>query len=69
LVFLSLSKQLEAMHLRQQQSVPEKANERVQFGYGLNYVIEIESAITVDVEATPPESMKRLLPRSHDRAE
>jgi hypothetical protein len=62
-VFLSLSKQLEAMHLRQQQSVPEKANERVQFGYGLNYVIDIESAITVDVEGTPPESMKRLLPR------
>ena len=57
------------MHLRQQQSVPEKANERVQFGYGLNYVIDIENAITVDVEATPPESMKRLLPRSHDRAE
>jgi len=24
------------MHLRQQQSVPEKADERVQFGYGLN---------------------------------
>ena len=30
-----------------------KANKRVQFGYGLNYLIHIESAIIVDVEATP----------------
>jgi transposase len=30
-----------------------KANKRVQFGYGLNYLIDIESAIIVDVEATP----------------
>ena len=30
-----------------------KANKRVQFGYGLNYLIDIEHAIVVDVEATP----------------
>ena len=30
-----------------------KANKRVQFGYGLNYLIDIETAIIVDVEATP----------------
>ena len=29
-----------------------KANKRVQFGYGLNYLIDIEKAIIVDVEAT-----------------
>ena len=30
-----------------------KANKRVQFGYGLNYLIDNENAIVVDVEATP----------------
>jgi hypothetical protein len=30
-----------------------KANKRVQFGYGLNYLINVENAIIVDVEATP----------------
>ena len=30
-----------------------KANKRVQFGYGLNYLIDIRFAIIVDVEATP----------------
>ena len=30
-----------------------KANKRVQFGYGLNYLIDVENAIIVDVEATP----------------
>ena len=30
-----------------------KANKRVQFGYGLNYLIDIEHAVIVDVEATP----------------
>src|SRR5262249_52839299 len=30
-----------------------KANRRVQFGYGLNYLIDIEYAVIVDVEATP----------------
>src|SRR6266516_1704887 len=30
-----------------------KANKRVQFGYGLNYLIDIENAVIVDVEVTP----------------
>ena len=30
-----------------------KANKSVQFGYGLNYLIDIENAVIVDVEATP----------------
>ena len=30
-----------------------KVNKRVQFGYGLNYLIDVEHAIIVDVEATP----------------
>src|ERR1700747_2553186 len=30
-----------------------KANKRVQFGYGLNYLIDIENAVIVDVEETP----------------
>jgi hypothetical protein len=30
-----------------------KSNKRVQFGYGLNYLIDIEHAVIVDVEATP----------------
>ena len=30
-----------------------KANKRVQFGYGLNYLIDIANAVIVDVEATP----------------
>jgi transposase len=30
-----------------------KANKRVQFGYGLNYLIDIENAVIVDVEAAP----------------
>jgi transposase len=30
-----------------------KANKRVQFGYGLNYLIDIENAVIVDVAATP----------------
>src|SRR5262249_13637200 len=30
-----------------------KANKRVQFGYGLNYLIDIDTADIVDVEATP----------------
>ncbi len=32
-----------------------KANKRVQFGYGLNYLIDVEHAIIVDVEPTPPD--------------
>jgi hypothetical protein len=30
-----------------------KANKRVQFGYGLNYLIDIENAVIVDAEETP----------------
>src|SRR2546423_10382902 len=30
-----------------------KANKRVQFGYGLNYLIAIDNAVIVDVEPTP----------------
>jgi hypothetical protein len=26
---------------------------RVQFGYGLNYMVDVEHAVIVDVEATP----------------
>jgi transposase len=31
-----------------------KANKRVQFGYGLNYLIDVEHAVIVDVEARGP---------------
>ena len=39
----------------------ETANvdKRVQFGYGLNYLIDIEHAIVVDVEATPAPHLRR----------
>src|SRR6185369_5953346 len=30
-----------------------KANKRMQFGYGLNYLIDTENAVIVDVEPTP----------------
>jgi hypothetical protein len=30
-----------------------KANERVQFGYALNYLIDINHAVIVDVQGTP----------------
>jgi hypothetical protein len=30
-----------------------KANKRVQFGYGLNYLVDVKHAVIVDVEATP----------------
>src|SRR6202166_5033925 len=33
-----------------------KANKRVQFGYGLNYLIDVAHAIIVDVEPTPARS-------------
>ena len=47
-----------------------KANKRVQFGYGLNYLIDIENAVIVDVEPTPArtydevESTKIMLART-----
>jgi len=50
-----------------------KANKRVQFGYGLNYLIDIENAVIVDVEATPArtydevESTRTMLDRTERR--
>src|SRR5579859_5930247 len=50
-----------------------KANKRVQFGYGLNYLIDIAHAIIVDVEPTPArtydevESTKVMLDRTERR--
>ena len=47
-----------------------KANKRVQFGYGLNYLIDVEHAVIVDVEPTPArtydevESTKTMLDRT-----
>src|ERR1700752_743943 len=47
-----------------------KANKRVQFGYGLNYLIDLEHAIIIDVEPTPArtydevESTKTMLDRA-----
>jgi hypothetical protein len=47
-----------------------KANERVQFGYGLNYLVDTENAVIVDVEPTPArtydevESTKTMLDRT-----
>ena len=50
-----------------------KANKRVQFGYGLNYLIDIANAIIVDVEPTPArtydevKSTKTMLDRTEQR--
>ena len=50
-----------------------KANKRVQFGYGLNYLIDVEHAIIVDVEATPARtydevtSTKTMIERTEQR--
>jgi IS5 family transposase len=50
-----------------------KANKRVQFGYGLNYLIDIEHAVIVDVEPTPARtydevaSTKTMLERTERR--
>jgi transposase len=50
-----------------------KANKRVQFGYGLNYLIDLEHAIIIDVEPTPArtydevESTKAMLDRAERR--
>jgi transposase len=50
-----------------------KANKRVQFGYGLNYLIDVEHAVIVDVEPTPArtydevESTKTMLDRTELR--
>ena len=45
-----------------------KANKRVQFGYGLNYLIDIENAVIVDVEATPARTYDEVAAtEDHDR--
>src|SRR4051812_22360067 len=50
-----------------------KANKRVQFGYGLNYLIDIDNAVIVDVEPTPArtydevEATKTMLDRTQQR--
>jgi len=50
-----------------------KTNKRVQFGYGLNYLIDVEHAIIVDVEATPARtydevaSTKTMIERTEQR--
>ena len=50
-----------------------KASKRVQFGYGLNYLVDIENAVIVDVEPTPAptydevESTKTMLDRTERR--
>jgi hypothetical protein len=36
-----------------------KANKRVQFGYGLNYLVDTENAVIVDVEPTPARPTRR----------
>ena len=47
-----------------------KANKRVQFGYGLNYLIDIENAVIVDVEATPARTYDEVAAtKTHDRAD
>src|ERR1700733_12273162 len=50
-----------------------KANKRVQFGYGLDYLVDTENAVIVDVEPTPArtydevESTKKMLDRTEHR--
>src|SRR6201981_961030 len=44
-----------------------KANKRVQFGYGLNYLIDIKYAVIVDVQATPPAPLTKFAQPSHAR--
>jgi transposase len=50
-----------------------KANKRVLFGYGLNYLIDIKHAVIVDVEATPArtydevDATKTMLERTEQR--
>jgi hypothetical protein len=48
-------------------------SQRVQFGYGLNYLVDTENAVIVDVEPTPArtydevESTKTMLDRTERR--
>jgi len=50
-----------------------KANKRVQFGYGLNYLIDIRFAVIIDVEATPARTYdevaaaKKMIVRTEER--
>jgi transposase len=50
-----------------------KANKRVQFGYGLNYLIDIQDAVILDVEATPARTYdevaaaKKMIDRTEER--
>lgn len=50
-----------------------KANKRVQFGYGLNYLIDLQHALIVDVAATPARTYdevaatRTMLERTEDR--
>ena len=47
-------------------ALPAKANKRVQFGYGLNYLIDIgPAAVIIGVEATPARTYERPNTRSH----
>jgi transposase len=48
-----------------------KANKRVQFGYGLSYLIDVEHAVIVDVEATPARTFDEVAatPMMIDRTE
>jgi transposase len=46
-----------------------KANKRVQFGYGLNYLIDIENAVIVDVEPTPARTYDEVEKTMLDRTE
>ena len=45
-----------------------KANKRVQFGYGLNYLIDIAHAIIVDVEPTPARTDEVEFDKDHARS-
>ena len=50
-----------------------KANKRVQFGYGLNYLIDVQYAVILDVEATPARTYdevaaaKKMIDRTEER--
>jgi hypothetical protein len=47
-----------------------KANKRVQFGYGLNYMIDTGPAVIVDVEATPARTYDEVAAdEDHDRSD
>jgi hypothetical protein len=46
-----------------------KANRRGQFGYGLDYLIDIENAIIVDVEPTPERTATRDIAGSNSSAD